>query len=188
MPGPEQAPDHPPVDPLALRWVEAGVSGLARRRDWDAVEIVDVPELEGVPLEELRFARLADGTIVSDEAPPIGPAVLERLADRAAEVVRPPFEALAARRTRLQWCVAVREVRLAEIGLPPIQAAELVLAIGPSGEPELLVDGAPPAAMTPELESAQAILERAGRARYDAFVARARRVASERWALSVDPL
>lgn len=178
---------EPFADPLALRWVEAGVSGIARRRDWDAVEIVDVPELEGVPLEELRFARLADGTIVSDEAP-VPAAVLERLADRAGGVVPPPFEALAARRTRLQWSVAVREVRLAEISLPPVQAAELVLALGPAGEPEFLVDGAPPAAMTPELETAQAILERAGRARYQAFVARARRVASERWVLSVDPL
>jgi hypothetical protein len=151
------------------------------------VEIIDVPELEGSPLEELRFACLADGTIVSDQRQS-APAVFERLADSAGEAVPPPFEALAARRTRLQWSLAVRGVRLAEISLPPLEATELVLALGPAGEPELLVDGAPPDAVTPELEAAQAILERAGRARHRAFVARVRRVEHDRWALSVDPL
>jgi hypothetical protein len=186
VPGPEQAPDGI-ADPLALRWVEAGVSGIARRRDWDAVEVVDVPELEGVPLEEVRFAQLADGTVVSAGGPASREA-LERLARCAVAAVPAPFEAVAARRTRLQWSIAVRGVRIAEIELPPLDAGELVLAIGPGGEPELLVDGTPPAAVTPQLEAARAILERAGRARSEAFVARARRVAGERWALSVDPL
>jgi hypothetical protein len=179
-------PDDP-ADPLALRWVEAGVSGIPRRRDWDAVGIVAVPELEGVPLEELRFVKLADGTIVSGEAP-VPASVVELLADRATGAVPPPFEALAARRTRLEWSIAVREVRLAEISLPPLEASELVLALGPGGEPELLVDGVTPERTTPELEAAKAALEQAGRARHEEFVVRARRVSGERWALSVDPL
>ena len=32
-------------DPRAFRWVESGVSGLARAREWDATAIAEVPEL-----------------------------------------------------------------------------------------------------------------------------------------------
>ena len=43
-------------DPRVVpRWVEAGVSGVPRGRDWDAVAVVDLPELEGSLASELSF-------------------------------------------------------------------------------------------------------------------------------------
>lgn len=180
--------DDPIHDPEALRWVEAGVSGLARRREWDAVEVVAVPELEALPLEEFRFGQLADGTVVPGDQAPVPAAVLSTLAAQATAWVSAPFEALVVRRTRREWSFAVRSLRLDEIELPPIDAAELVVAIGPDGEATLVIDGDEPTELSPELGVAVEVLLELGRARFEAFVVRGRRTVGTRWAVSVDPL
>src|SRR5690554_1006353 len=114
-------------EPLALRWVEAGVSGLARRRDWDAVELVEVPELADRAIEELRFGTLGDGTLVF-AAGEVEEAAVAKLAGALAASVRAPYEAVAVRRTRLEWSVAARELRVEEIELPGLDVDELLVA------------------------------------------------------------
>lgn len=179
-----------PLDPRALRWVEAGVSGLARSRDWDLVEILAVPELEHDALEELTFGALADGTIVAVTPAGTDPILVERLARRLGDALDGPFEAVAVRRTRLEWSIAARMLRIEEVVLPPLAAEELVVAVGPGGEPAVLADGEEPDAASSgqELDAAVARLRAIGAERYDSFVVRARRLGPDRWAVSVDPL
>jgi hypothetical protein len=178
-----------PLDPRALRWVEAGVSGLARSRDWDRVEVVEVPELADDPVEELRFGVLADGSVVAATPAGIEPELLERLAGRLRDALEGPLEVVVARRTRLEWSLAGRLLRLEEVILPPLAADEIVVALGPGDDrPTVLVDGEeqvePPAA----LAEAAGRLAALGGARFESFVARARRLGPDRWAVSVDPL
>jgi hypothetical protein len=181
-------PEDPIGDPEALRWVEAGVSGLARRREWDAVELVLLPELADLPLEEFRFALLADGTLVPADGAAVPEAVLERLADRIRAALAPPFDAVAARHTREEWSVAARALRIDELELPQVDATEIVVALGPEGSATLLVDGEEEGAPASAVAAAARELERVGSERYDSFVVRARRVAGDRFAVSVDPL
>ena len=179
--------DEPIGDPRAFRWVEAGVSGLARSRDWDTVALVDVPELADAALEELRFGVLADGTVVGRDAA-AGDHVLARLADRLQETVRPPFEAVAARQTRDEWSLAARELRIEEVELAMTEVRELVVAVGPDGVRTLLVDGEELHVPSEGLELAVQRLEEIGRRRSRSFVVRARHTVGDRFAISVDPL
>ena len=93
------------------------------------------------------------------------------------------------RRTRLDWSLAARALRIEEVALPPLQAEELVVAVGPGGEPSVLVDGeeVEPARLD-GLEPAVDRLRAVGTARFRSFVVRARRLGPDRWAVSVDPL
>lgn len=177
-----------PLDPRALRWVEAGVSGLARSRDWDRVELLTVPELADDSIEEFQFGVLADRTVVAVAPPGIDPGLLERLAGRLSEALEGPVEAVAARRTRLEWSLAARVLRLEEVTLPPLAADEIVVALGPDGQPAVLVDGEEPAGSTEALDVAVGRLRALGGERFDSFVVRARRLGPDRWAVSVDPL
>ena len=182
-------PEEDIVDPRVVpRWVEAGVSGVPRGREWDAVAVVDLPELADAALSEIRFRVLEDGSISGAEGAAVPDLALRRLAAAVEEMLSPPYEALAARRGCHDWSIAARELRLEGIELPAALAAgEIVLAVPPGGERTLLVEGEEPAVMTPELEAAAAELERRGLARFDAFVARAERVGG-RWELTIDPL
>jgi hypothetical protein len=178
-----------PLDPRALRWVEAGVSGLARSRDWDRVEVVAVPELEHDALEELTFGTLADGSVVAVTPAGLDPGLVERLAGRIRAALEGPFEAVAVRRTSLEWSLAARLLRIEEVTLPPLEAEELVVAVGPGGEPSVLVDGEEAdAARLDGLQPAVDRLRAVGGARFRSFVVRARRLGPDRWAVSVDPL
>ena len=167
--------------------MEAGVSGLARSREWDLVELVALPELADDPAEELRFWRLADGALLHGSPPGVGERALERAARALDEQLRAPYEAVAVRQTRLEWSVAARELRTEEIELTGIKPAELVVAVGLDGAVTVLADGAP-AETDAALASAAARLEAIGRSRHTAFVARALRLVGDRFALSVDPL
>ena len=169
-------------------WALPGVSGTPRGRDWDAVASVDLPELQGSPLAEIVFLRLGDGTVegFADDVPR---ASVERLAKALEEILEPPYEAYASRRGTRDWTVGARAVRLELATLPAgLEATEVMLAVGPDGSRTLLVDGEDWSGSTPEMDGAVRELERLGRARADAFVARAQRVGPSRWAVSVDPL
>jgi hypothetical protein len=177
------------VDPRVVpRWVEAGVSGVPRGREWDVVAVVEVPELEGSQLSELAFARLADGRVGSagGELPP---AALERLSAAVEESLEPPYEARALRRGTREWSVAGRTAHLQPVAVPPsLPADALVLAVGPDGERLLFADGEEQENPSAALAAAAAELERRGRERYPSFVARAERLAPGFWVLTVDPL
>jgi hypothetical protein len=180
-------PDDGPAEPLAFHWVPTGVSGLARRRDWDTVELVDLPELADREVEELRFSVLADGTVVGDSSP-VEMELLARLAERLTAALPAPYEAVAVRHTQLEWSLAARSLRIEVIELPGLTAEEIVVAVGPEGATELLVDGVDSPHPDAALAAAAEELERIGRARHGTFVLRARRAVGERFALSVDPL
>jgi hypothetical protein len=177
------------VDPRVVpRWVETGVSGVPRGREWDAVAVVDVPELEGSPASEIAFVRLPDGALEAlDEG--VAQPELARLAAGLEESLDPPYEARAARRGTREWSVAARRIDLARIDLPAgLEASEITLAVGLDGSRTLLADGEEPRPTTPALEQAAAELERRGQARAASFVARAERLGSATWVLTVDPL
>ena len=51
-----------PVDP-GRHWLEAGITGIARVREWDAVVTVSA---SGVPGDEAEFVALPDGRLVGE--------------------------------------------------------------------------------------------------------------------------
>jgi hypothetical protein len=171
-------------DPRAFRWVETGVSGLARQREWDATAIAEVRALEGSEEGELDFRVLADGSVIGDVS-----------ADVLAELTRdlgldPPYAARAVRQNAREWMVGGLQVESELAELPgDFDAVSLEAAVPPEGEAMYLVDGdilsEPPEGA---LAEALAELERRGAERFQAFVARADRLEDGRWELTVDPL
>ena len=51
-----------PVDP-GRHWLEAGITGIARLREWDAVVTVSAPGVSG---DEVEFVALPDGRLVAE--------------------------------------------------------------------------------------------------------------------------
>jgi hypothetical protein len=178
-------PDESIHDPRAFRWVEAGVSGLAREREWDATAIAEVPSLQSSAVGELDFRVLGDGSVIGD----VDPAVVAELTRELA--IEAPYAARAVRQDEREWIVgAVRmESELVELAAG-VQAVTLEAAVPPEGgETMYLVDGEIQAER-PEGPTGEALaeLERIGAERFQAFVARADRLEDGRWELAVDPL
>jgi hypothetical protein len=171
-------------DPRVFRWVESGVSGLARARDWDATALVQAPSLRGYSAGELEFRVFADGTVIGDVPPE---AVGELTRDLG---LAPPLVVRAVRQGDSEWTVGALQLESDLVSLPTgIAAMSLEVAVPPDGETTLLVDGeiASEVPEGPEGE-AFATLESLGAARFQAFVARADRVEDGRWELTIDPL
>lgn len=176
------------VDPRVVpRWVEAGVSGVPRPAEWEYVAIVDIPELQGTVTAEIGFSVLPSGAVVRGKGIESG-ELLDRLAARVREHVEAPLEAVAVRQGSLQWALAGRRANLEHIDLPPgVEADEITVAVGPDGDRSVVVDGDERETFDPLVGDAVEVLERAGRHRHSAFVARASKVGG-RWDLTVDPL
>lgn len=171
---------------VGLPWVEAGVSGIPRRREWDAVGVVELPELELFELGELSFRRLEGGAI--DSPPGIPVEALERIAEELEQTIQPPYLAVATRHGRLEWSAGARKLRLRPIELPAgLEAESLSVAVAPDGRLSFLVDGEEPAEISAPVRAALEKLEQQGREQFAAFVATAELV-GERWELVVDPL
>ena len=100
-----------PIDP-GSHWLEAGITGLARQREWDAVATVDAPNAPGAPGDEAEFVALADGRLLVDAGPDgFDP---EPLAAALEGAIERPYRALALRRPEM-WAVgasAIETVRL----------------------------------------------------------------------------
>jgi len=126
--------DLPAADPpdFTQRWREAGVHGVHRPREWDAVVTVDAPELRG---DTLQFVTLEDGTILEEDNPT--EQDLAALADAVEEACGPPYRAHALRRDGSSWAVGARRLRVAEI--PDADGDELTLTMR-DGMRELVVD------------------------------------------------
>ena len=91
-------------------WI-AGVTGSPRPRgDWDVAVSAGAPDL---PVDELTFVALADGTLVVDEDIPDGSAT--PLADAIEEHLGPPYRAAALRKEGSRWAVAAARVTLLEL-------------------------------------------------------------------------
>ncbi|HXV35219.1 MAG TPA: hypothetical protein VD769_14525 [Gaiellaceae bacterium] len=178
-------PDDNILDPRgAFSWVEAGVSGLARQREWDATAIAEVPSLQSSDVGELDFRVLGDGSVIGD----VDPAVV---ADLTRELsIDAPYIARAVRQDGTNWIVGAvqMESELVELATGA-EALSLEAAVPPEGEPMYLVDGEIQAEL-PDGPAGEALaeLERIGAERFQAFVARADRLEDGRWELTVDPL
>ena len=146
-------------------WDIAGIHGLQRAREWDAVVAVDAPELEG---ERAHFVALPDGTAVVEEGA-TDVTILARGVD--AEVQR-PYRAEAVRRARGLWAVAARAIETVE--LPGISGREIELVT--HGNDEMLsIDGERSHGTIPALA-------RPG------HVVSARRIAGDIWEVDSNPL
>jgi hypothetical protein len=146
-------------------WDAAGIHGLHRAREWDAVVTVEAPGVEG---DRAAFVALAGGDLVVEE----GATGLEPLAEALERELRPPYRAEAVRREHGLWVVAGRRIELVE--LPGIRGEELELTAH-GADRSLLVDGEHAFGSIP-------LLERPG------HVVIARRVDGEVWEIEAHPL
>jgi hypothetical protein len=150
-----------------------GIHGVHRPREWDAVVTAESQSLPGA---EVNFVALAGGTLVVDEDVPddsLGP-----LADAVEAALEPPYRAQGMRKSERVWAVGARRVEVAE--LPGADGDELELAVR-SGSRTLFVDGEHAFGGVPALE-------RLAAARYEDYVAYAKRVDGDTFELQITPL
>ena len=124
-------------DPRAFRWVESGVSGLARPREWDATAIAEVAGSAAPNEVEIDFRVLGDGSVIGD----VTPGVLAR-ADEATSGSTPRTRRAPYARTRPNgwWERFASSRELVELPAE-IDAVSLEAAVPPEGETMYLVDG-----------------------------------------------
>jgi hypothetical protein len=158
-------------EPRPPGWMETGIHGVPRAREWDAVVTVEV---EGVEGERARFVALSDDTLVVEEGEDVEP-----LAAAIDEIASLPYRAEAARRSETQWAVGIREIEVLELPDDP-GGSELTLTVH-DGERTLLVDGAHTFASIRELEQL-------GSARGSSYVVQATRLDGAFWEVEAMPL
>ena len=171
-------------DPRAFRWVEAGVSGLAREREWDATAIVELRELQATDEGEIDFRLLGDGSVIGD----VQPTVLAELTKDLR--IDPPYAARAVRQNETEWIVGALRIESELVELPAgLESLTLEVAVPPEGEAMYVADGEILAEPRDSLEAeAFERLADLGGKRFQAFAARADRLEDGRWELTVDPL
>jgi hypothetical protein len=151
--------------PLRPAWDTAGIHGLQRPREWDAVITVEAPEIDA---EKAVFVVLKGGDLIVEE----GPDNLEKLAAAVESELAPPFRAEAVRREEGLWAVAARSVVV--LDLPGVTGDEIELTMH-GGERTLVVDGEPSFGTIAQLERPD-------------HVVRARRIDGALWEVTVDKL
>ena len=159
------------LDP-SRQWLAAGITGLARRREWDAVVTADAPGAAG---DEVELVVL-----------PGRPALVERSTEDVAveplvaaldRVLERPYRALCVRRPEL-WVLGA--VTLETVELPDARGSEVEVLSDVDGL-HVRIDGLPALDRMPELE-------RLGSARGEAFVVRARRLDGATFEVEVEAL
>ena len=171
----EQAPERVP-EPLDVGPPAPGVPGyhgVQRPRRWDAVVMVEAPELVG---DEVAFVVLPDGSVIIDDDLP-EPAI-EPLAEELDNVVEAPYRVEAVRRHGQVWAAAARRIEVLEI--PDVDGEELMLTMQ-DGTKTLAIDGRPEFGTVPELE-------RLASERYDSYVAEAKRLDGDLFEVRISPL
>lgn len=164
--------DIPPHD-TRPRWGEAGIHGIHRFREWDALVRVEGVELEG---DEIRFVSLGDGTLVVDGDED---ADLTAVAEAIERELPPPYRAHAVRSDESGWTAAAEAIELVELPRE-LEGEELELTVR-QGERTLMVDGVPAFGDTSELEQLAA-------ERGDDYVVQATRVDGDLWDVRILPL
>ncbi len=161
-----------PVDP-GRHWLEAGITGIARPREWDAVVTVEAP---GEPGDEAEFVALPDGRLLVESGPVgIDPAPL---AGALASSLAPPYRAVARRRPEL-WAVGACAIDVVELEDDP--GGDVVELVADASGVSLRVDTVHSFAKLPELEEL-------GRGRYRTYVVRAQRLSGRLFEVEVEPL
>ena len=147
---------------------EAGIHGIPRERQYDAVATTEAPDAAG---DSARFVGLEDGSLLIEE----GDGDLTALADAIEQQMARPYRATAVRRGETTWAVAAHRLRVIELPEPGGDAIELVL----NGDAKtFVVDGNRSFGTMPELEQL---------ADGDAVI-RADRLDGSLWEVRVDPL
>jgi hypothetical protein len=147
---------------------EAGIHGIPRERQYDAVAATEAPDVEG---DAARFVGLEDGSLLIEE----GDGDLSPLADANEQEIARPSRAAADRRGETTWAVAAHRLRVGELPEPGGDEVELVVN---GDEKTLVVDGNRSFGTMPELEQL---------ADGDAVI-RAARLDGALWEIRVDPL
>lgn len=156
-------------------WLEAGITGLARQREWDAVATSDAPGTAG---DEVGFVALADGRVLVEAAPDgFDP---EPLVAALAGSIERPYRALAVRRPEV-WAVGASTIEVARLDPDP-RGDDLELTWD-GATLALAVDG------MPADPSDAAALERLASARESAsYAAQAGRLDGDLWEILILPL
>jgi hypothetical protein len=153
-------------------WHQAGIHGVARPRQWDAVVTAEAD----LPADSVSFVALGDGTLVVEENVPDD--ALSPLADAVELQIAVPYRALATRKSETVWAVAANKIVVAEL-TDEIGGDTVELAVQ-GDERTVLVDGAPSFGALPSLEALAAGLS--------AYVVRADRIDGDLWDVKVVPL
>jgi hypothetical protein len=164
--------DIPPHD-TRPRWGEAGIHGIHRFREWDALVRVTGVELD---VDEVRFVALNDGTLVVDGDEDLD---LAPFAEAIEQELPPPYRAQAVRADDDAWAAAAEAIELVELPRE-LEGEQLELTVR-QGERMLIVDGAPAFGDTSELDQL-------GAERGDDYVVQASRVDGDLWDVRVLPL
>jgi hypothetical protein len=185
------AREDPPQDVLTFRNWPAGITGIPRLREWDAVVLVELPELEASLLTEFELSAPIEGDVRARADEGVPRRMLERIAETLDAEVERPYDALVVRKDRRRWSAGARTIRLGDtIELPAgFPATSLEVVRTPEGALETRADGEEvDPALAPLIVEVVAALDRRGRERFESFVARADKVANGSWQLTIDPL
>jgi hypothetical protein len=164
----------PPIDPRHPLWRVAGIHGVPRVREWDAVTTAAAPDLPG---DETDFVALADGTIYTDDDLP--DEALTPLADALESLLEAPYHALALRQDGDVWSVAALRVTVVEV--PEDVPGDKVDLVVNEGERTTRVDDVETRVAIPSLEQFAA-------QQFGSFVLGASRLDDTLWEVTVLPL
>jgi hypothetical protein len=167
--------DEPPPHDTAPRWGGAGIHGVPRPRQWDAVVVATAP-FEG---EWLTFVVLPDGTILTADDADVTDEALVPMAAALETSVEPPYRAEAVRRGENRFAVAARRIEVAEVP-EEVNGDEVDLTVY-EGERILHVDGE-------RSFGSIASLERLAGGRFPSYSLRAERLDGPLWEVRVTPL
>jgi hypothetical protein len=160
--------------PRPADFPEAGITGVARVREWDTSATVEAPQLRG---DEVEFVVLPDRSIIVDEE--LGDASLEPLANAIEETLPPPYRARGLRQGTSVWAVGAR--RIAVVELSPDVEGDTIELTSLREERTLTVDGARAFGRIPQLEGV-------GETRGADYALRAARLEGPLWQVDVTPL
>ena len=163
-----------PLDP-GRHWLAAGITGLARQREWDAVGTVEAPGQAG---DEVEFVALADGRLLLTAGAALPD--LSILASALEGSLDPPYRAVGVRRPDL-WAVGACAIQVERLDPDP-----------GGNELELTWDGATLALVSDGLpadaSTARALERLAGGHETGPYAASARRLDADLWEVLVLPL
>jgi len=164
---------EPLQEPAPPGWMETGIHGVHRPKQWDAVVAV---EAEGVQGDAVHFVALPDDTLLVEEE-----VDAEPIAAALDGTVDPPYRAEAVRQGETQWAVGIRRIEVVDLAEDPPEGDEVTLTWR-DGSHELMVDGALAFGSIPALE--QVGQERGA----SSYVVQGRRLADTLWEVRVTPL
>lgn len=164
----------PPPHDTTPRWGEAGIHGVARPRQWDAVVVATAPFEGGW----LTFVALPDGSLLLED----GDVTDEAVAPMAAALetsLEPPYRAEAVRKGQNRYAVAAKRIEVAEVP-EEIDGDEIDLSVY-EGERVLRVDG------ERSFGSIRSLEELAAK-RFASYVLRAERLDGSLWEVLIAAL